>query len=115
MSDQALDSDQTQGGQDPADQSQDVQSQAEQTAAAAPAPPPAKSGKSGGKTGAPQPVKATVARGRSLMVGDTHYRAGDEVSVPAEEYPGLIAAGFLSDPNANVSAPSGPRTLIERV
>lgn len=43
-------------------------------------------------------LKAIVAKGRTVTVGETNFGPGKEISLPSDEIKKLTAGGFLVDP-----------------
>jgi hypothetical protein len=52
-----------------------------------------------GEDKAPETVLLTVARGKSIQVGDRLYLAGELAPVPAEDVAHVRAGGFVHDPD----------------
>jgi hypothetical protein len=44
-------------------------------------------------------ITVTVARGRSIFLDGRTYGPGEEVAIPAADYPHTLAGGFIIDPN----------------
>ena len=56
-----------------------------------------------------QTETVTVARGRSIQVGDRIYLPGEQAPIPAEDVAHMRAGGFIHDPEAVVVLRTAPR------